>query len=145
MKVLSLFLTLYIYFFCTTCNVLCSNIAESFTWKTILIPHYFPFPLFKKNGERGEGLLNATTRRDASGAIVGVVGVGQDITDRKNAETIFGAIADEIENTGVHPLDARVFMDEDLADEGIMVKGKDKTDPRHLEHGLMLQPKCLRR
>ena len=56
--------------------------------------------------------------------------------DRKNAETIFGAIADEIENAGVHLLDARVFMDEDLADEGIMVKGKDKTDPQHLEHGI---------
>lgn len=56
--------------------------------------------------------------------------------DRKNAETIFGAIADEIENAGVHLLDARVFMDEDLATEGIMVKGKDKTDPQHLEHGI---------
>jgi UDP-2,3-diacylglucosamine hydrolase len=56
--------------------------------------------------------------------------------DRKNAETIFGAIADEIENAGVHLLDARVFMDEDLADEGIMIKGKDKTDPQHLEHGV---------
>jgi UDP-2,3-diacylglucosamine hydrolase len=56
--------------------------------------------------------------------------------DRKNAETIFGAIGDEIENTGVHLLDARVFMDEDLADGGVMVKGKDKIDPQHLEHGI---------
>ena len=56
--------------------------------------------------------------------------------DRKNAETIFGAIADEIENAGVHLLDARVFMDEDLADQGIMVKGKDKTEPQHLSHGI---------
>jgi hypothetical protein len=56
--------------------------------------------------------------------------------DRKNAETIFGAIGDEIENAGVHLLDARVFMDEDLADEGVMVKGKDKIDPQHLEHGI---------
>ena len=56
--------------------------------------------------------------------------------DRKNAETIFGAIGDEIENTGVHLLDARVFMDEDLADEGVMVKGKEKIDPQHLEHGI---------
>jgi hypothetical protein len=29
--------------------------------------------------------------------------------DRKNAETIFGAIGDEIEKIGVHLLDARVF------------------------------------
>ena len=40
----------------------------------------FEFPLFTKTGERVEVLLNATTRRDAAGAIVGVVGVGQDIT-----------------------------------------------------------------
>ena len=56
--------------------------------------------------------------------------------DRKNAETIFGAIGDEIEHAGVHLLDARVFMDEDLADEGVMVKGKEKIDPQHLEHGI---------
>ena len=56
--------------------------------------------------------------------------------DRKNAESIFGAIGDEIEHAGVHLLDARVFMDEDLADEGVMVKGKDKIDPPHLEHGI---------
>ena len=31
-------------------------------------------------------LLNATTRRDASGAIVGVVGVGQDISLMKTAQ-----------------------------------------------------------
>ena len=46
--------------------------------------------------------------------------------ERKNAETIFGAIGDEIEKAGVHLLDARVFMDEDLANEGMMVKGKDR-------------------
>jgi len=56
--------------------------------------------------------------------------------DRKNAETIFGAIGDEIEKIGVHLLDARVFMDEDLASEGIMVKGKEKIDPEHLAHGI---------
>ena len=56
--------------------------------------------------------------------------------DRKNAETIFGAIADEIENTGVHLLDARVFMDEDLAEKGVMVKGREKIDPEHLAHGI---------
>ena len=50
--------------------------------------------------------------------------------DRKNAETIFGAIGDEIEKTGVHLLDARVFMDDDLAEVGIMVKWKDKIETR---------------
>jgi DUF1009 family protein len=56
--------------------------------------------------------------------------------DRKNAETIFGAIGDEIEKIDVHLLDARVFMDEDLASEGVMVKGKEKIDPEHLAHGI---------
>lgn len=56
--------------------------------------------------------------------------------DRKNAETIFGAIGDEIEKVGVHLLDARVFMDEDLADEGTMVKGKEKIEAGHLAHGV---------
>ena len=56
--------------------------------------------------------------------------------DRKNAETIFGAIGDEIEKMGVHLLDARVFMDEDLADEGTMVKGKEKIEAGHLAHGV---------
>jgi DUF1009 family protein len=56
--------------------------------------------------------------------------------DRKNAETIFGAIGDEIEQAGVHLLDARVFMDEDLAEEGVMVKGKEKVAPEHLNHGI---------
>ncbi len=56
--------------------------------------------------------------------------------DRKNAETIFGALGDEIEKTGIHLLDARVFMDGDLAEEGIMVKGKDKIEPEHLEHAI---------
>ena len=56
--------------------------------------------------------------------------------ERKNAETIFGAIGDEIEKAGVHLLDARVFMDQDLAEEGVMVKGKEKIDPEHLNHGI---------
>ena len=56
--------------------------------------------------------------------------------DRKNAETIFGAIGDEIEKAGVHLLDARVFMDQDLAEEGVMVKGKEKIEPEHLKHGI---------
>ena len=55
---------------------------------------------------------------------------------RRNAETIFGAIGDEIEKAGVHLLDARVFMDEDLADAGIMIGGKDKFEDEHLAHGV---------
>ncbi|MFT7321168.1 ATP-binding protein, partial [Congregibacter sp.] len=41
----------------------------------------YEFPLFTQFGDRVDVLLNSTTRRDASGQIVGVVGVGQDITE----------------------------------------------------------------
>jgi len=41
----------------------------------------YEFPLFTKSGDRVDVLLNSTTRRDTSGQIVGVVGVGQDITE----------------------------------------------------------------
>lgn len=56
--------------------------------------------------------------------------------ERKNAETIFGAIGAEIEKAGVHLLDARIFMDEDLAEEGMLLQGKEKIEPKHLKHGI---------
>ena len=42
--------------------------------------------LYTKNNNRVTVLLNATTRRSTKGNVVGVIGVGQDITDRKFAE-----------------------------------------------------------
>ena len=55
---------------------------------------------------------------------------------RKNAETIFGAIGKEIEKAGIQLLDARIFMDEDLAEEGVLVQGKEKIIPEYLKHGI---------
>jgi len=46
----------------------------------------FEFPLFSQSGKKVEVLLNATTRVDANGHPIGVIGVGQDITERKDAE-----------------------------------------------------------
>jgi PAS domain S-box-containing protein len=43
----------------------------------------YEFPLFTKSGDRVDVLLNSTSRQDANGDIVGVVGVGQDITELK--------------------------------------------------------------
>eukprot|EP00292_Cryptomonas_paramecium_P004830 CAMPEP_0113680120 /NCGR_PEP_ID=MMETSP0038_2-20120614/11096_1 /TAXON_ID=2898 /ORGANISM="Cryptomonas paramecium" /LENGTH=516 /DNA_ID=CAMNT_0000598373 /DNA_START=395 /DNA_END=1942 /DNA_ORIENTATION=- /assembly_acc=CAM_ASM_000170 len=43
----------------------------------------FEFPLFTKDKRRVEVLLNATSRRDLNGSIVGVIGVGQDITEMR--------------------------------------------------------------
>jgi UDP-2,3-diacylglucosamine hydrolase len=55
-----------------------------------------------------------------------------------NAETIFGAIAREIEATGIEMLDARAFMDDQLATEGLMTEGRLKAEPSSLEHGIQI-------
>jgi PAS domain S-box-containing protein len=46
----------------------------------------YEFPLYTKDNKLVMVLLNATTRRSTEGNVVGVIGVGQDITDRKFAE-----------------------------------------------------------
>ena len=43
----------------------------------------YEFPLFTKEKHQVDVLLNATTRRDIDRNIVGVIGVGQDITEAK--------------------------------------------------------------
>ena len=48
----------------------------------------FAFPLVTKDGRRLEILLNATSRKDAEGRIIGVVGIGQDITARIAQEQV---------------------------------------------------------
>jgi len=58
----------------------------------------FEFPLFTKDEKRVEVLLNATTRRDAAGRAVGVIGVGQDITERKQIEVEMTRVAKELQN-----------------------------------------------
>ena len=45
----------------------------------------FEFPLVNRSGKRLDMLLNATARRDVHGQTMGVICVGQDITDKKNA------------------------------------------------------------
>ena len=52
----------------------------------------------------------------------------------KNAATIFGAIVREIEGTGCTVLDARAFIDDDLATEGSMTGGKPSYSPVSLEN-----------
>jgi PAS domain S-box-containing protein len=54
----------------------------------------FQFPLITKNGERIEVLLNATTRRDEQGNVIGVVGIGQDITARLAQEREYSKLID---------------------------------------------------
>ena len=47
----------------------------------------YEFPLFTKDNQRVMVLLNSSTRRDADGKIVGVLGVGQDISQMDNYKT----------------------------------------------------------
>ena len=54
----------------------------------------FQFPLMTKSGTRLEVLLNATTRRDEQGNIIGVVGIGQDITGRLAQEREYTRLID---------------------------------------------------
>jgi len=57
-----------------------------------LIP--IEFPLMTKGGVRLEVLLNATTRRDEQGNVIGVVGIGQDITGRLAQEREYTRLID---------------------------------------------------
>lgn len=63
---------------------------------------------------------------------------------RRNAETIFGAIASEIEQLGVSLLDARSFLDDHLATPGPMTGGKFPIDPEYLEHGIHIARESAR-
>ena len=63
---------------------------------------------------------------------------------RRNAETIFGAIAREIEDIGVRLLDARAFIDAHLATSGQMTKKKLGIDPDYVEHGLHIARESAR-
>jgi hypothetical protein len=63
---------------------------------------------------------------------------------RRNAETIFGAIAREIEAIGVTLLDARSFLDDHLASTGCMTGRKFPIDRDYLEHGVTIARECAR-
>jgi len=56
----------------------------------------FEFPLMTKDGRQIDILLNATTRCDADGNVIGVVGVGQDITNMQNALKESKTVAEEL-------------------------------------------------
>jgi PAS domain S-box-containing protein len=56
----------------------------------------YEVPLFTKSGERVMVLLNATTRRNPQGKIIGVVGVGQDITELDQSRSEMENISKEL-------------------------------------------------
>jgi len=63
---------------------------------------------------------------------------------RRNAETIFGAIASEIEQLGIQMLDARSFLDDQLATPGVMTGGKFPIDREYLDHGIHIARESAR-
>lgn len=63
---------------------------------------------------------------------------------RRNAETIFGAIAEEIEHAGVRLLDARAFLDDQLAQSGPMTGRHLPIDPEYLAHGVQIAREIAR-
>ena len=91
----------------------------------------FTFPLFKRTGERVEVLLNATTRRNASGEIVGVVGVGQDITEISKSQAELSRVANdfsmliETANAPIFGIDAS-----GMVNEWVRVAGFELARPR---------------
>ena len=63
---------------------------------------------------------------------------------RRNAETIFGAIAAEIETLGVTLLDARSFLEDHLAIPGVMTGGRFPIDREYLDHGVQVAREIAR-
>ncbi len=56
----------------------------------------------------------------------------------KNAETIFGAISTEIEAIGIQMLDARSFLDTEVATEGLMTSGRAIASKDSIAHGIKI-------
>lgn len=62
----------------------------------------------------------------------------------RNAETIFGALATEIQAIGVTLLDARAFLDSHIAGEGPLTPVARNIDPASLAHGVRLAREMAR-
>lgn len=63
---------------------------------------------------------------------------------RKNAETIFGAIADQLGKIGVDMLDARSFLDDSLAPLGAFCGGAPKVSGEQIEYAMTIARECAR-
>ena len=63
---------------------------------------------------------------------------------RRNAETIFGAIAAEISAIGVTLLDARSFLDDQLSTSGAMTGRSFPIERDYVDHGIQIARECAR-
>lgn len=63
---------------------------------------------------------------------------------RRNADTIFRAIGHEIEALGITHLDARCFLDDQMAEKGYMTKHFDKIEETYIQHGIEIATEMAR-
>ena len=63
---------------------------------------------------------------------------------RRNAETIFGAIAEQLELAGVKMLDARSFLDSELAPQGLFAGKKWSVSEDYARHGMEIAREMAR-
>lgn len=63
---------------------------------------------------------------------------------RRNAETIFGAIADQMAKIGVRLLDARCFLDDSITPKGFFCGKKWNISQSDLEHGMTIAREMAR-
>ncbi len=68
----------------------------------------FEFSLYTKDRQQVYVLLNATPRRNVSGAVVGMIGVGQDITSCKQVEVEKALVTQELQ-TFIDTANAPIF------------------------------------
>ena len=64
--------------------------------------------------------------------------------NERNAETIYGGICDEISGIGVQMLDARSFLDHELAQPGLMTGAVLKAKMEDVEHGIKIAKETAR-
>ncbi len=63
---------------------------------------------------------------------------------RKNAESIFGAIAEQLQNIGVEMLDARSFLDDCIAPKGFFSGRKWSISEEYLNHAMTIAREMAR-
>jgi len=83
----------------------------------------YELPLYTKDNKRIIVLLNATTRRDSSGNIIGVVGVGQDITQLDSYRSQVERTATELTQL-IDTANAPIFG---VNSNGLIIEWKQKT------------------
>ncbi|CAI5709754.1 unnamed protein product [Peronospora destructor] len=70
----------------------------------------FEFPLITKTGRRVEILLNATPRYNEHGEVIGVVGIGQDITERIAQEQEYTRLIIDTANAPIFGVDTNMCV-----------------------------------